>query len=143
MKKLSAVSGQRSAPEAIGLKDFRALQVWSKAHSLTLEIYRLAAQFPPDERYGLTSQLRRCSSSVPSNIAEGCGAGSDAEFARFLQIAMRSACELEYRLLLSRDLGLIDARVHKSAETKTTEVKRMLASLLRKLEPGLQTYLDD
>ena len=71
------------------MKDFRELQVWHKAHAMTLEIYRVAAKFPVEQRYGLTSQLRRCASSIPSNIAEGCGAGSDADFARFLQIAMR------------------------------------------------------
>ena len=116
------------------MKDFRELQVWHKAHALTLEIYRVAAKFPVEERYGLTSQLRRCGSSIPSNIAEGCGAGSDADFARFLQIAMRSACELEYLLLLSRDLGLINSGAHQSGESKTTEIKRMLSSLLGKLK---------
>ena len=89
------------------MKDFRRLDVWQKAHRLTLEVYRLTKSFPLDERFGLTSQMRRCSASIAANIAEGCGRGSNAEFHRFLQMAMGSASELEYHLLLSRDLGYL------------------------------------
>ena len=78
------------------MQDFRQLRVWQLAHELTLDVYRITKSFPKDEQYGLTSQLRRCSSSIAANIAEGCGRGSDSEFARFLQIAMGSACEFEY-----------------------------------------------
>ena len=115
------------------MKDFRQLKVWQKAHALTLEIYRITGEFPRSERYGLTSQLRRSVSSVPSNIAEGCGRGTDADFARFLQIALGSASEVEYQLLLSHDLGFLPTPVHQAVEERTTEVKRMLTSLLRKL----------
>ena len=130
------LSGQRSAVSfrRASLKDFRQLTVWKKAHALTLEIYSLTCRYPRDERFGLTSQIRRSASSVPSNIAEGCGTGSDADFARFLQIAMRSACELEYFLLLSHDLGLLDRQIYCDVESKTIEIKRMLVSLIQKLK---------
>jgi len=115
------------------VKDFRDLKVWQKAHGLTLSVYRASADFPAEERYGLTSQLRRAATSIPANIAEGCGRSGDRDFARFLQIGMGSACELEYHLLLARELGFVDAEVHTDLEAQTTEVKRMLTSLLRKL----------
>ena len=87
------------------MKDFRTLTVWQEAHQLTLSIYRVTKNFPKDELYGLTSQMRRCSASIAANIAEGCGRRGNAEFARFLQIASGSASELDYHLLLARDLG--------------------------------------
>lgn len=86
------------------MRDFREIKVWHKAHGLTLDIYRSTAIFPREELYGLTSQLRRASSSIPANIAEGCGRGGNAELARFLQIGMGSASELEYHILLAHDL---------------------------------------
>ncbi|MFQ5734047.1 MAG: four helix bundle protein [Planctomycetaceae bacterium] len=92
------------------MKDFRDLKVWEKAHQPALLVYRITKSFPKDELYGPTSQLRRSAKSVPSNIAEGCGRGSDADLARFLQIAMGSASEVEYQLLLSRNLEYIDSK---------------------------------
>jgi four helix bundle protein len=115
------------------LKDFRDLEVWVKAHQLTLSIYRATASFPTEEKYGLTGQLRRSAASIPSNISEGCGRGGDRELARFLQIAMGSASELEYQLLLCQDLGFLQGSVYKELEKATIEVKRMLTSLIRKL----------
>jgi four helix bundle protein len=88
------------------MRDFRKLMVWQKAHQLTLGIYELTANFPRDEVYGLTSQVRRAAASIPANVAEGCGRDGDTELARFLRIAMGSANELEYHLILARDLGL-------------------------------------
>ena len=82
------------------MKDFRDLQVWHKAHELALDAYRASSGFSQDERYGLTSQLRRAAVSIGANLAEGCGRGSDADFARFAQIAMGSASEAEYLVLL-------------------------------------------
>jgi four helix bundle protein len=86
------------------MKDFRQLKVWAKSHELALSIYRVTNDFPREERYGLTSQIRRSTTSIPTNIAEGCGRNTDADFARFLQMAMGSANETEYQLLLSHDL---------------------------------------
>lgn len=94
------------------LKNFRDLEVWKHAHSLTLEAYRQTKTFPSDERFGLTSQIRRRAASIPANIAEGCGRRGDAEFHRFLQIAMGSASELEYHLLLAKDLEYFDSKIY-------------------------------
>jgi four helix bundle protein len=115
------------------VKDFRDLTVWQKAHHLTLDVYRVTASFPRDELYGLTSQLRRSASSVAANLAEGCGRNGDAELARFCSIAMGSASELEYHLLLARDLTLIKAPDHEELALRATELKRMLTGLLQKL----------
>jgi len=94
------------------MKDFRDLQVWQKAHDLTLLVYQTTTRFPRAEQYGLTSQLRRASSTVAANLAEGCGRKGDAELARFCSIAMGSASELEYHLLLARDLRLLTESDH-------------------------------
>lgn len=115
------------------MKNFRDLDVWERSHKLTISIYSMTKKFPRDEAYGLTSQMRRCASSVPSNIAEGCGRGSDSDFARFVQIAMGSASELEYQLLLARDLGYLDPHTHDHCEVEATGIKRMLAGLLSRL----------
>ena len=115
------------------VKDFHDLKVWQKAHQLTLAVYQITAAFPREELYGLTSQLRRCSSSIPANLAEGCGRNGDAEFARFCSIAMGSASELEYHLLLAKDLKLIKPKDHAELSQRATELKRMLTALLQKL----------
>ena len=115
------------------MKDFRDLQVWQKAHRLTLDVYRATEKFPDRERFGLTSQLRRSAASIPANLAEGCGRGSEAELKRFMQIAMGSASETEYHLLLACDLGFIAAGSHQQLAEQTQEVKRMLASFIAKL----------
>jgi four helix bundle protein len=114
------------------VKDFHELQVWQKAHQLTLAVYQITGAFPREELYGLTSQLRRCSASIPANLAEGCGRNGDAEFARFCSIAMGSASELEYHLLLAKDLKLIPPKDHAELSRRATEVKRMLTALLQK-----------
>ena len=87
------------------MRNYRDLQVWEKAHKLTLAIYRGTHDFPKEERFGLTSQIRRSSASIAANLAEGCGRRSDGEMARFIQISMGSGAELSYHLLLARDLG--------------------------------------
>jgi four helix bundle protein len=115
------------------VKDFHDLQVWHKAHQLTLAVYRHTATFPREERYGLTTQLRRSSSSIAANVAEGCGRNGDAELARFCSIAMGSASELEYHLLLAKDLNLLTAADHTTLTDQAKEVKRMLTGLLQKL----------
>ncbi len=116
------------------MKDFRKLTVWEKSHHLTLEIYQATQKFPADEKYGLISQIRRSCASIPTNIAEGCGRGSDADLRRFLHIAMGSASELEYQLLLSRELNFIEITDYQRLHNQTTEVKRMLASFIKKLK---------
>src|SRR6266581_7156487 len=100
------------------MKDFRQLKVWDRAHQLTLAIYPVTATFPRDETYGLTSQMRRAASSIPSNIAEGCGREGDAELSRFCQIARGSASELEYQLLLARDLELFQTNRYEELTPK-------------------------
>jgi four helix bundle protein len=116
------------------MKDFRSLEVWQKAHRMTLAAYRVTKTFPSDERFGLTSQIRRAAASIGANIAEGCGRRGDAEFHRFLQMAMGSASELEYHLLLSRDLEYLDSANHKELTAEVTRVKRMLSSLIRTVD---------
>ncbi|MBN2118998.1 MAG: four helix bundle protein [Anaerolineales bacterium] len=113
------------------MKDFHQLKVREKSHQLALAIYKATKEFPKEELYGLTSQIRRSSMSIPTNIAEGCGRNTDADFARFLQIAMGSASETEYQLLLSCDLGFLSKDQYDKLNIDTTEVKRMLASLLK------------
>jgi four helix bundle protein len=118
------------------MRDFRQIKVWAKAHQLTLEIYKITSRFPREELYGLTSQLRRASASIPANIAEGFGRGGNAELARFLQIGMGSAYEVEYHTLLAKDLGFIRTDAYLQLETQIIEVKRMLAALLLKVRAG-------
>lgn len=115
------------------VRDFKTLQVWQKAHQLTLGVYELTRQFPKDEQYALTNQIRRCAVSIPSNIAEGCGRSGDVELARFLQISMGSSSELEYQLLLARDLHYVDELLYTRIEEQLLEVKRMWNSFIQKL----------
>ena len=112
------------------MRDFRELNVWQKAHALTVAVYEVTESFPPYERYGLTSQLRRSCSSIGANIAEGCGRGTNADLGRFLQIAMGSASETENHLLIARDLRLLDESQYVRLSTSISEVKRMLATLI-------------
>jgi four helix bundle protein len=115
------------------MKDFRELQVWRKAHELTLAVYQITASFPREELYGLRAQLRRAGSSIAANLAEGCGRNGDAELARFCSMAMGSASELEYHLLLARDLKLIQPKDYDALNQRAIELKRMLTALFQKL----------
>ena len=115
------------------MQDFRGLKVWEKAHELTLEVYRSTARFPSNELYGLTNQIRRAAASIPSNIAEGCGRSGGADLARFLQIAMGSASELEYHLLLAGDLEFLGTEASNRLMGDAIEIKRMLTTLIRKV----------
>jgi len=115
------------------MKDFRKLNVWEKAHSLVIEIYRVTNNFPKSETFGLTSQIRRASASIPANIAEGCGRDGEADFARFLQMALGSSSELEYHLLLAHDLNMLDETFYDNLKDRVIELKRMLTSLIQKL----------
>jgi len=111
------------------MRNYRDLMVWEKAHKLTLAIYKETNAFPKEERFGLTSQVRRASSSIPANLAEGCGGRSDGEMGRFVQIAMGSGAELSYHLLLCRDLGILGTAEFSSLSADLEEVMRMLSAL--------------
>ncbi len=116
------------------MKDFRKLMVWQKSHNIALMTYRVTGSYPKSELYGLTSQMRRASASIPTNIAEGCGRHSDAELARFCSIAAGSASELEYQIILSHDLGYITPDIYQEMTMKINEIKRMLNVFIRKLK---------
>ncbi|MGB5554944.1 MAG: four helix bundle protein [Flavobacteriaceae bacterium] len=115
------------------MRDFRKYKVWNLGHQVTLDIYVLTKNFPKEEVYGITSQMRRASYSIPSNISEGCGRESDAEFKRFLIIAQGSAAELEYFTILVKDLGYINERVFSKLEDKVNMIRRSLNNLINKI----------
>lgn len=117
------------------MRDFRTLKVWERAHRLTLDVYVATRDYPREELYGLTSQTRRASMSIPANIAEGCGRYGEKELARFLEIASGSATELEYHLLLARDLHFLDATRYHRLDGEVREVKQMLTAFIQKLRP--------
>ncbi len=121
------------------MRDFKKLAVWEKAHRLTLELYGTTPSFPSYETYGLTSQMRRAAYSIPTNIAEGCERDGDVELARFLRIAMGSGNELEYQLILARDLGYLTEDDYKLLTRDVLEIKRMLSGFLTRLRaPSLE-----
>ena len=133
------------------MQDYHNIQAWQKAlarasffhwalarasffhwsHELTLQIYKTTKTFPKEEMYGLTSQMRRAASSIPINIAEGCGRASQAELARFLDIASGSASELDYQLQLAADLGLIDQQCYEELFEILDHIRKMLTSLTK------------
>ena len=121
------------------MKDFRTLQVWEKAHALTLAIYKVTEKFPKQELYALTNQIQRAAVSVPTNIAEGCGKDSDAELKRYFVIAMGSSSELEYLLLLARDLKYLPEDSHQTLSNDLVEVRRMLNAFIQKLKTSQQS----
>ena len=117
------------------MQDFRNLEVWKKAHDLALDVHRtLMSQKRMDS--GLRSQATRAAQSIPTNVAEGCGKDSRAELARFSEIAIGSSTELEYHLLLARDLGQIGAKDYDRLSANTVEVRRMLFGLRKAIRDG-------
>ena len=108
------------------MRNYRQFDIWQLAHQLALEAYHSSGEFPSGERYGLTSQLRRAAVSVPANIAEGSGRPSDADFARFLGIALGSLSEFDYHLILARDLGYVDESISKSLGSMVADLRRMM-----------------
>jgi four helix bundle protein len=116
------------------MRNYRDLQVWSKAHALILDLYHVSKDFPREEIYGLTNQLRRAASSIGLNLAEGCGRQRSSELAYFVRIAMGSASELDYQLLLCHDLGYLGNDDFRRTTSKLTEVRKMLTSFLSKVE---------
>lgn len=119
------------------MHDFKDLKVWIKAHQLTVAIYRTTREFPREELFGLTSQMRRAASSIGANVAEGCGRRSDGELTRFLHIARGSAVELENHLLLARDLGYLAGGKCQEFVKQTDEVQRMLTAFIHQVQPVL------
>ena len=116
------------------LKNYKELKVWQRSYKLCLEIYKMTKRFPNEERYGLTSQIRRAAVSVPSNIAEGYGRKTTPEYIRFLYIAYGSTCEMETQVLLSGDLGYIETVKLEILKEGVGEVERMLKALIKSLE---------
>jgi len=116
------------------MRDFKKYDIWTLSHFLTLEIYSLTKKFPKEEIYGLTSQIRRASSSISTNISEGCGRDSDAEFNRFLTIALGSATESEYLIILSKELGYIDSTSFEKLNSDINIIKQKIYSLKQKLK---------
>ena len=115
------------------MRDYKKYNVWKLGHEVTLEIYKLTRSFPNNENFGLTSQMRRASSSIAANIAEGCGRESDAEFKRFLIISQGSASELEYFTILAKDLKYIQEEEFLIIHDKVNKVRRSLNSLINKI----------
>ncbi|HTP14049.1 MAG TPA: four helix bundle protein [Bacteroidota bacterium] len=116
------------------MKDFRNLKVWEKAHQLSLTVYQRTREFPKDELYGLTSQIRRASFSIGANIAEGCGKDTDAELKRYLQIAMGSSSELENYLILAHDLKYVRKDDYEMMMSNLIEIRKMLNAFIQKLK---------
>jgi len=116
------------------LKNYKELKVWQKSYELCLEIYRITAKFPKEERYGLTSQIRRSVVSIPSNIAEGYGRKTTRDYIRMLYISYGSVCELETQILLAGDLDLIEKGELRTLNKDIAEIERMLKALIKSLE---------
>ena len=117
------------------MRNFKELKVWRKAHEMTLAVYDATRGFPREDLYGLTSQLRRSAASVGANIAEGCGRRSEGEICRFLQIARGSASEIEYHILLARDLHLLREQEFNQLAQQADELQRMLTALIQRFKP--------
>ena len=116
------------------MRDFKKYDIWKLSHAFTLKIYALTKTYPKDEIYGIISQIRRASSSIPTNISEGCGRDSDAEFNRFLTIALGSASEVEYLIIISKDLNYIDENTFILLNEEINTIKRKIYSLKQKLK---------
>jgi four helix bundle protein len=116
------------------LKNYKELKVWQKSYQLCLEIYKVTVKMPKEERFGLTSQIRRAAVSVPSNIAEGYGRKTKPDYIRLLYIAYGSNCELETQILLAADIGFIEWSLLKGIQEGIQEVERMLKALIKSLE---------
>lgn len=111
------------------MRDFKKYDIWQLSHSLTLEIYKLTIHFPKEEVYNLTSQIRRASSSIPTNISEGCSRNGDKEFNQFLNIALGSANETEYLLILARDLQYLNLETATALLEKVNTIKSKIYKL--------------
>jgi four helix bundle protein len=124
----------RNLPKANDMRDFRKYNVWEKSHEFVLRIYDFTRTFPNEEIFGITSEIRRASSSIPPNIAEGCGRGSDADFKRFLVFASGSASEVTYLLILAKDLNYLNTEDFESLEKQIIIIHKSIYSLINKLK---------
>ena len=116
------------------MRDFRNLTVWSRSHTFVINVYQITRKFPKEEIYGLTSQIRRAAMSIPTNIAEGCGRKSDADFCRFLQISVGSASEVDYELQLAYELGYLTETEYDELAKEVVEIRKMIAQLIDKTD---------
>ena len=117
--------------------DYRKYKVWQKSHNLVLEVYKATSLFPSTEKYNLASQINRAVISIPTNIAEGCGRETQKELIRFLYISSGSAHELEYLIFISQELGFIEQQNANDLLSRLLEIKKMLASLIKKIKSTL------
>ena len=124
------------------MQDFRNLQVWKKSHRLVLDAYAESAKLTNARLFSLRDQLLRAATSVPANLAEGCGRTGDREFRRFVRVALGSASELEYHLLLARDLGVLPDAAYERLARAAVEVKRMLSGLAQALSKDQKNQAD-
>ena len=115
------------------MRNFKRYETWQRAHALTLAVYRASERFPQAETFGLKAQIRRAAISVPSNLAEGAGRSSDRDFARFVSVAVGSVNEVDYQLMLARDLGYLDPETYLDLADGASQVRRMLTSLRKRL----------
>lgn len=115
------------------MRNFQELVIWQKGHELTLKIYKISQSFPKEEMFGLTSQIRRAASSIPTNIAEGSGRDSDAEMKRFLIISSGSCSEVEYQLILAKDLGYISQLLYEECSLQVVTIRKMIQSFINRL----------
>ena len=115
------------------MRDFKKYDILQLSHELTLEVYKITSIFSKEELFGITSQLRRATSSIPTNISEGCGRNSDKEFNQFLNIALGSALETEYLFILSKDLNYLNQEQFQDLELKINNIKSKIYKLKQKL----------
>lgn len=115
------------------MRDFKELAVWKRSHQLTIEIYRATQKFPHEETFGQVSQIRRAAASIPTNIAEGCGRQTTAEFANFLNIASGSASEVEYEILLAHATGYLTDEQYERFTKEIREIRSMLSTYMNKV----------
>lgn len=116
------------------MRNFRELKIWQMGYDLALEVYRISSSFPESEKFGITNQIRRSSTSIPTNICEGCGRESDKDFKHFLHIALGSSYETECHLMISRDLGYLEEEDFKKLHSKAVEVEKSITNFIKALE---------
>lgn len=116
------------------MRDYRKYEIWKKSHQLALDVYRVTKSFPKEEMYGITSQLRRCSLSIPTNIVEGSGRNSQKEFAHFINIASGSAAETEYLIRFSFDVKYLNENDFNKINEELTSIRKMLNAFHQKIK---------